>query len=155
MRVTDDKWKGRYLELAKSVAGWSKDPRTSVGACIVGQHGQIVSQGYNGFPRGIDDDHSRLTNRETKLRYVVHAELNAILNALLSGSSTKDSSIFVAGKPVCHECAKAIIQAGIKHVVYDTEIGDDSDWRDSNLFALQLLKEAGIEVQFYDNRGDV
>ena len=151
MLVTDIKWQGRYLEIAKSVAGWSKDPRTSVGACIVGQHGQIVSQGYNGFPRGIDDDPSLLANRETKLKYVVHAELNAILNALLSGSSTKDSSIFVAGMPVCHECAKAIIQAGIKRVVYDSEIKEESAWHDSNLFALQLLQEAGIEVQFYSD----
>ena len=77
-----NKWYKRYLKLAAEVATWSKDPNTQVGAVVVGSKGQILSQGYNGFPRGINDTSKRLNDRDTKLSLVVHAEMNAIFNEI-------------------------------------------------------------------------
>ena len=115
------KWDKRYMQIAIEVSKWSKDPSTKVGAVIVGKKGQIVSQGYNGFPRGIKDSWERLNTRETKYKFILHAEMNAILNALYNGSSVNDCTIYVHGLPVCNECAKAIIQSGIREVIYDCD----------------------------------
>jgi dCMP deaminase len=138
-------WVRRYTSLAKEIASWSKDPRTKVGAVVVGKEGQILSQGYNGFPRGINDSEDRLNDRETKLKYVVHAEMNCIYNASLSGMSLKDSDLFVHGLPVCSECAKGVIQVGVKRVFmcYPGEI--DDKWRDSFRTTQEMFFEAGIE----------
>ena len=106
----------------------SKDPSTQVGACIVDHDNKILSQGYNGLPRGCSDDEfpwEREGNTlETKYPYVVHAELNAILNS--RGTSLVGSKIYVALFP-CNECAKAIIQSGIKEVVYLSDKYADTD----------------------------
>jgi dCMP deaminase len=140
------KWDNRYLSLAKEVSSWSKDPSRKIGAVIVGDKGQIISQGFNGFPRGISDDEERLQNRQEKYKYVVHAEANAIYNAIHNGSSTRDATIYVTGLPVCHECAKAIIQCGIKKVIMDSEPTDN--WLESGNLSLEMFKEAGIEYEF-------
>lgn len=110
-------WDEYFMGVALLAAKRSKDPNTQVGACIVDENNVILTTGYNGFPIGCSDDEFPW-NREgeiTKYPYVVHAELNAILNA--SGKSLKGSRIYVALFP-CNECAKAIIQAGIKEVIY-------------------------------------
>lgn len=140
-------WEKRYLGIAKDVASWSKDPSKKIGAVIVGNKGQIISQGYNGFPRGIEDYKSRYENRETKYKYVVHAESNAIYNAIHNGASTDGATIYVTGLPVCHECAKAIIQVGIRLVVMDTR-PDETTWQESGNLSLELLTEAGVEYKF-------
>jgi dCMP deaminase len=138
-------WTRRYINLAKEIATWSKDPRTKVGAVVVGKEGQILSQGYNGFPRGIEDNSSRLEDRETKLKYVVHAEMNCIYNASLSGMSLKDSNLFVHGLPVCSECAKGVIQVGVKRVFMCYPVEIDDKWRDSFATTQEMFFEAGIE----------
>ena len=115
--LTASGWGNKYTHLAKEISTWSKDPSTKVGAIVVGEHGQLLSQGYNGFPRGIKDSNDRLNNRERKYELVVHAEMNAIYNASLTGVSLRDSTLYVYGCPVCNECAKGIIQVGIKKVV--------------------------------------
>ena len=140
-------WSKRYLTIAREVAGWSKDPRTKVGAVIVGSSGQILAQGYNGFPRGIRDTDARLNDRETKLRFVVHAEMNCIYNASLSGVSLKDSDLYVYGLPVCSECAKGVVQVGIKRVFmcYPSEI--DDKWRDSFVTTQDMFEEAGVRIR--------
>ena len=102
-------WIKRYLELATHVATWSKDPSCQVGAVIVTADNKPVSFGFNGFPRGFDDDPSRYENKEYKLRHVIHAELNAILNA---ERSVAGCTIYVTHPP-CQQCAGAIVQAGI------------------------------------------
>ncbi|HHX36815.1 MAG TPA: dCMP deaminase family protein, partial [Clostridiaceae bacterium] len=112
-------WDEYFMGVALLAAKRSKDPNTQVGACIVNPEKRIISTGYNGFPSGISDDDFPW-NREgefldTKYPYVCHAELNAILNQ--PGTSLAGCSIYVALFP-CNECAKAIIQAGIKEVVY-------------------------------------
>lgn len=142
------KWDKRYIDLAKEVASWSKDPSRKIGAVIVGEKGQIISQGYNGFPRGIQDNEHRLTNRNVKYRYVVHAEANAIYNAIHNGSSTNGATIYVTGLPVCHECAKAIIQTGIKVVVMDTQ--PDDNWLESGTRALEMFLEAGVKFRYLE-----
>lgn len=140
-------WEKRYLDIAKDVASWSKDPSKKIGAVIVGNKGQIISQGYNGFPRGIEDYKSRYENRETKYKYVVHAESNAIYNAIHNGANTDGATIYVTGLPVCHECAKAIIQVGIRRVIMDTR-PDETTWKESGNLSLDMFNEVGIEYKF-------
>ncbi len=142
------KWYKRYMRIAKEVSKWSKDPSTQLGAIIVGSMGQTISQGYNGFPRGIKDLAKRLNTRELKYKFVVHAEMNAIYNAIHNGASPVGGTIYVYGLPTCHECAKAIIQCGISHVVNNcapvkSENGM-TDWNDSGNLAVEMFKEAGI-----------
>lgn len=138
-----DKWVQRFFRLANEVASWSKDPSTKVGAVIVGDNKQIISQGYNGFPRGVDDKPERYNNRELKYKMVVHAEMNAILNALYNGSSVKGAYLFVVNLPVCNECAKAIIQSGIKKVFINAEMNDR--WKESWEITKQMFDEAGVQ----------
>ena len=107
-------WDRRYMAMAIQVASWSKDPNTKVGAVIVDQKGRIVATGYNGFPTGVQDTEERYNDRDKKYAFVVHAELNAILNAT---QSLKNCILYVTLSP-CRECAKAIIQAGIDTVIY-------------------------------------
>ncbi len=139
-----DKWTKRYFNMAKETASWSKDPSRQIGAVIIGDKGQIKSHGYNGFPRGIDDSPERYADRPTKYKYVCHAEANAVYNALHSGTSVLGDTIYVTGLPVCHECAKALIQVGIKHVVYDTEIKEGLSWYDSCKLAIEMFDEVGV-----------
>lgn len=145
------KWDERYMQIARDVAQWSKDPSRKIGAVIIGEKGQIISQGYNGFPRGIKDSNQRLTNRELKYKYVVHAEANAIYNALYNGSSVNGATIYVTGLPVCHECAKALIQAGIKRVVMDYGT-DDEKWQESGSLSIDMFDEVGIEWSFLEDK---
>ena len=137
-------WGDRYLHLAKEVSTWSKDPSTKVGAVVVGDHGQILSQGFNGFPRGINDNAARLKDKQKKYKLVVHAEMNAIYNAGLNGISLDGSTLYVYGLPVCNECAKGIIQVGIKKVVAVRPKDYNTDWDDSIKDAKALFKEAEV-----------
>lgn len=145
----DIKWVKRFFNLTKEISTWSKDPSTQVGATIVDDNCRIVSQGYNGFPRGVFDDTSRYDNRELKYKLIVHAELNAILNALYNGASVRNCSIFIHNLPVCNECAKAIIQSGIKTVYIDTEINER--WNESWKISMSMFKEANVKVYIFNN----
>lgn len=137
-------WNQRFFNLALHVAEWSKDPSTKVGAVITNDKKQVLSHGYNGFPRGIDDSKERYADRPTKLRLVCHAERNALDNALFDvEGATLYSTLFP-----CTECTKGIIQRGISTVV-------TKDWRTSSnraadTFAFetseQMLSEAGVQV---------
>lgn len=140
-------WNKRYMNLAKEVAQWSKDPNTKVGAVAVGTKGQILSQGFNGFPRGIFDSPERLNDRETKYKYVVHAEMNVIYNATYSGVSLDGAKLFVYGLPVCSECAKGIIQVGIKEIYVSQECIDlRPHWNESWQRSVDMFSEAGLKV---------
>lgn len=110
-------WDEYFMGVAMLAARRSKDPNTQVGACIVSPDNIIISTGYNGLPNGCSDDEYpwEREGEETKYPYVVHAELNAILNA--NGRDLRGSRLYVALFP-CNECAKAIIQAGVKEVLY-------------------------------------
>jgi dCMP deaminase len=151
-----DKWAERYLNLARSVSTWSKDPSTKIGAVAVGSHGQIISQGYNGFPRGIHDTSERLEVKEEKYKYVVHGEMNCIYNSCLNGLSLKDTTLYVSGLPVCSECAKGIIQVGISTVItqYDKE-KVNPNWAQSNLLTKQMFNEANVNYFEFDMNGEL
>tara|TARA_R110002096_G_scaffold69149_1_gene166340 strand:- start:20083 stop:20517 length:435 start_codon:yes stop_codon:yes gene_type:complete len=139
-------WDKRYIDLAGQVATWSKDPSKKIGAIVVGDNGQVLCQGYNGFPRGVSDSLERYTDRPTKYKFVVHAEMNAIYNAIGNGTKLAGGSMYVHGLPVCSECAKGIIQTGIKKVFYTA---DDvpSNWAESLELTTLMFNEAGIELK--------
>ena len=141
------KWDQRYLKLAEEVASWSKDPSRKIGAVAVGAKGQVLAQGFNGFPRGIDDSEERYNDRERKYELVVHAEMNVIYNATYNGVSLDGATLYVTGLPVCSECAKGIVQVGIKRVIMrDMEIPDS--WQDSWRKTQEMLNETGIQFKF-------
>ena len=141
------KWDQRYLRLAEEVASWSKDPSRKIGAVAVGAKGQVLAQGFNGFPRGIDDSEERYNDRERKYELVVHAEMNVIYNATYSGVSLDGATLYVSGLPVCSDCAKGIVQVGIKRVIMrDMEIPDS--WKDSWHKTQEMFNEASIQFEF-------
>jgi dCMP deaminase len=144
-------WRDRYLELAKQVSTWSKDPSRKIGAVAVGDKGQILAQGFNGFPRGILDTEERLNEREVKYKYVVHAEMNVIFNASLNGVSLNGADLYVYGLPICNECAKGIIQVGIKrvYILVDGEV--PPVWVESWNNTRSMFIEAGIEFEWVRN----
>ena len=119
--ILSNKWDTRFLNLAEHISSWSKDPSRKIGAVAVGNQRQILAQGYNGFPRGIGDSTNRYDNREEKYKLVVHAEMNVIYNASYNGVSLNGSTLYVHGLPVCSDCAKGVIQVGIKKVVMPSQ----------------------------------
>ena len=137
-------WDEYFMGVAILAGMRSKDPSTQVGACIVDNENKILSQGYNGLPRGCSDDEFPWDREgdmlNTKYPYVVHAELNAILNS--RGTSLVGSKIYVALFP-CNECAKAIIQSGIKEVVYLSDKYSDTDMVKASK---RLLNSAGVTM---------
>ena len=141
-----NKWNKRYLDLARDIAQWSKDPSTQCGAVVIGESGQVLSQGYNGFPRGMDDSDELYKNRETKYDRIVHAEMNAIYNASRTGVSLEGATAYIHGLPCCHECAKAMIKVGIKEVV----MGEASNirWNDSCGKGMDYLNEANVKITY-------
>jgi dCMP deaminase len=135
------KWNLRFLDMADFVANWSKDPSTKVGAVIVDSDKRVVSVGYNGFPRGVNDDEERYNDRPLKYKLVCHAERNALDNAPLNVSGC---TMFVTF-PACNECMKSIIQKGIKHlVVRKTDREDNYNWKE----AMMMAEEAGVTITF-------
>lgn len=148
MPTLKSEWNQRYLSLAYEVSKWSKDPSRKIGAIAVGNKGQVLAQGYNGFPRGIRHTDERLKNRELKYKYVVHAEMNLIYNAGYNGVSLDGSTVYVTGLPVCAECAKGLIQVGVRQVIMPVQEDTPDTWKDSFEFTKQLFKEAGVAWQF-------
>lgn len=136
-------WDEYFMGVALLASKRSKDPNTQVGACIVDSNNIILSTGYNGFPIGCSDDEYPWARdgEDTKYPYVVHAELNTILNA--NGKNLRDSRIYVSLFP-CNECAKAIIQSGIKEVIY---LSDKYATSVGTLASKRMLSSAGVAVR--------
>lgn len=143
-----DKWNKRFMEVAFLVATWSKDPSTKTGAVIVGPDKEIRATGYNGPVRGVDDSLSERFERPTKYDFFEHAERNALYNACLTGVSVKGCVMYATHAP-CVDCARAIIQAGIKTVITNKIVIDESTpkntWRDKLSVSAQMFAEAGVE----------
>ena len=139
-------WDEYFMSVALLAAMRSKDPNTQVGACIVGEDDRIIPTGYNGFPRGCSDDEFPWDREgeETKYPYVVHAELNAILNA--GGRSLAGARVYVGLFP-CNECAKAIIQAGIKEVIY---LSDKYAGTPANNASKRMLRAAKVKLTRFE-----
>ena len=144
-------WDEYFMGVANLSAMRSKDPNTQVGACIVSQDNKILSMGYNGFPTGCSDDDFPWTREgeelERKYVYTVHSELNAILN--YRGGSLEGAKLYVTMFP-CNECAKAIIQSGIRELIYDTNKYPDSV---AVIASRRMLEAAGVKVMQYHRTG--
>lgn len=143
-------WDQYFMGIAIMSAARSKDPNTQVGACIVDESNRILSMGYNGMPSGCDDDEMPWDREgsplDSKYFYVCHAELNAILN-YRGGGTLRNSRCYVTLFP-CNECAKAIIQCGIKEVIYMSDKYGDSA---STIAAKKMFEMAGVKYTLYNN----
>ena len=144
-------WDEYFMSVARLAGMRSKDPNSQVGACIVSNDNKILSMGYNGFPTGCSDDEFPWFREgdalDTKYLYVVHSELNAILN--YQGGSLEGAKLYVSLFP-CNECAKAIIQAGIKTVVYDEDKYADTP---SVIASKRMMDAAGVRYYRYQRTG--
>ena len=138
------KWDFRFLNLAKHVSSWSKDPSTKVGAVIVDDKNRIVSIGYNGFPVNISDDY-RLLDRETKLEHIVHAEINAILFA---NKPLTDCTLYTYPLFPCNRCCAQILQTGIARIV-SVHCKHDH-WKINVDLSQDMFIEAGVHYTLYD-----
>jgi len=141
------KWNIRFLRLAREIATWSLDPSKQIGSVAIGDDRRILSTGYNGFPRGIQDSDYRLSRREAKYKYIVHSEMNCIYNACHNGISLLGSTLYVWGLPVCDECAKGVIQAGIREVFCGLPTDhQNGPWDERFKLTQEMFTEVGIPV---------
>lgn len=140
-----DKWDERFIRMAEHISTWSRDPSTQVGSVIVRPDKTIASLGFNGLPRHIADTPERLHDRDLKMKIIIHAETNSILNARepLTGFT-----IYVFPFHPCSACAAAIIQAGIKRVV--CPVNDCPRWAANFELARMMFAEAGVAVDMID-----
>lgn len=152
IQKTQEDWDQWFLGLADYVGTASKDPSTKVGSIIVGDKNRIISLGYNGIPHGVPDNSFILQDRNIKYKMVLHAEQNALLWA---NEKLEGASLYVTLFP-CYECAKAIIQKGIRRVVsYATTPEQETKYyEDFWRFSRQLFNSAGVEIQTYAQKID-
>ncbi len=140
-------WSSYFLNIAKTVSEKSKDKSTKVGAVIADSNNNIVSVGFNGFPRGVLDLEERYDNRELKYKLIVHSEINALCSAARRGIALDNCTIYLTHPP-CSQCAKALIQAGIRKIV-TTKVPEDFQKRWEEDFKLRdlMFKEAQVEME--------
>lgn len=145
-------WKEYFLNIAESVKLKSKDQRTQIGAVIVGQDKEIVSTGFNSFPRGIDDNVQERQERPEKYFWMEHAERNALYNAARIGVSTKGTTMYLTCGVPCTDCAKGIISSGVKSIyckIEDTTKNREY-WDEHAKRSLVMFQEAGVEIFYYE-----
>lgn len=137
-------WHSRFLDLARTISHWSKDPSTKCGSIIVDMYGTVISQGYNGFPRGLDDSKEKYLDREYKYDHTIHAEMNAVLNAR---QAIDNHVIYVWPMLPCIRCAVLIANAGIKCVVSRKLPRDlEERWAESVGKSKEVFDKLSIEV---------
>lgn len=144
-------WEKYFRNIAHQIKLKSKDEYTQIGAVIVGTDNEIVSTGYNSFPRGIDDGIDERQERPEKYYWFEHAERNSIYNAARIGVSTKETTMYLTCGIPCADCCRGIINAGIKKIV--CENGNQlmgEKWEESEKRSLVMLKEAGVEIEYYE-----
>lgn len=149
MKTTNGKrvlqWLNHFIDMAKLISTMSKDPSKKIGVVIVDEHNRVVSTGFNGFPRGIEDSQERLENKDYKRAITLHAEENAILYAK---QDLTGCDMYIYGLPPCSHCAAMIIQSGIRNVYYripdEYEISDH--WKENLVIAETILNEVGINL---------
>lgn len=144
-------WTEYFLNIAEQVKLKSKDKSTQIGAVIVGSDNEVLSTGYNSFPRGLDDSLGERQERPEKYYWIEHAERNAIFNAARIGVSLKDSTIYLTSGLPCMDCARGIVNSGIKVVWCKTECTtkNKEKWVESQKRSKQLLNECGVQVYHY------
>lgn len=141
-----------YFKIARTIAEASCDKSTKVGCIVVGPDKEIRAQGYNGFPRGVDDEDPKWHQRPAKYDYVIHAEANAVANAARTGANLKGCTAYVTAPPCC-DCAGLLINAGISKVVWPAIYNDgltsqtmDDRWKEKFQRALDLFSAARVET---------
>ena len=144
-------WDARWMRLAAEVASWSKDPATKIGCVAVGGERRLLTTGYNGFPRGVNDDIPQRHDRPLKYLLTEHAERNGIYNAARNGVDLYNSAMYVTHYP-CADCARGIIQAGILEVIVPQATEEDisgfgARWAESHAAARLMFREAGVRVR--------
>lgn len=143
-------WDLYWLKMAYLVAERSKDPRTKIGTVLV-KDNNIVSSGYNNFPRKVLDLQERYEHRETKYKFICHSEENAVLNAARIGASTMNSICYTMAFP-CSECTKMLIQAGVEEIVLHSKYPTLSGvWSESRLLSNMMLREAEIPIRLVND----
>ncbi len=144
-------WDDYFMTMAYLVAMKSKDERTHIGAIVVGPRKEIRSTGYNGFVRGSNDSIPERQLSPEKHYWFEHAERNAIYNATLMGVSLEDCIMYTNGIP-CMDCSRGVVQSGIKEVVVDKKwnFGNSPKWREQNKRAVEMFKEVGVNLRYYD-----
>ena len=147
------RWVEYFRNLAHNVKLKSKDVNTQIGAVIVGKDKEIVSTGYNSFPRGIDDTKKQRQERPEKYYWFEHAERNAIYNAARIGVSTKGTTMYLSCGVPCSDCARGIINAGIIRVFCEKggSASRGPKWEESAERSWEMFDEAGVKVCFYDD----
>lgn len=145
-------WDKKWINKAQQFAEWSKDRSHKVGCVIVDKDNQLITQGYNGFPRGVNDDIDCRHERPSKYDYTEHAERNALYNAARIGVSVKGCTIYTQLFP-CVDCARGIIQTGLSRVVTYAPDYTHHKYGESWKVSLDMLKESGVEVTILDKDG--
>ena len=146
------RWVEYFRNLAHQVKLKSKDESTQIGAIIVGKDKEIVSTGYNSFPRGLTDDIKSRQERPEKYYWFEHAERNAIYNAARIGVSTKGTTMYLSCGIPCVDCARGIINAGITRIFCERGVTTKGKhWEENYHRSFSMLEEAGINIQFYDD----
>ena len=144
-------WTEYFLNIAEQVKQKSKDQSTQIGAVIVGEDKEVLSTGYNSFPRGLDDSLQERQERPEKYFWMEHAERNAIYNAARIGVSLKNSTIYLTSGLPCMDCARGIVNSGVK-IVYCKQVcttKNKDKWEESQQKSLELLGECGVDVIYY------
>jgi len=148
-------WDSYFMNLVYVVAEKSKDRSSKVGCVIVGPDNEIRSTGYNGFPRGMDDSKEERYERPIKYKWTEHAERNAIYNAARAGISLKDCRLYQKWYPCC-DCARAIVQVGIKEMIVDDRDNNEwksedhmKRWKDEMEISLKILTECGVNIRYW------
>jgi dCMP deaminase len=163
-RKGSGKWHARYLEIARVVAAWSKHPEFQVGAVAIGDYGQVLSTGYNGWPRNITGEEQFREGESWRAGWqdaggikdpslTIHAEANVIYNASLTGVSLARSTLYVYPMFPCVECAKALVQVGVGQICYVEAFPLDeaeAKWKSSWAWAGEMFREAGVAVTRID-----
>lgn len=142
-------WDWRFIRIAQEVSSWSKDPKRKVG-CVLVVGKRDISKGYNGLPVGLSDTLERLTQPSFKDRVIIHAEVNAILNAAKFGVSTEGATAYITRHP-CSNCASHLIQAGITKVICPSPDFSSEKWSESFKVASDIMLEAGLLTLYYCN----
>lgn len=144
-------WDEYFINIAEQVKLKSKDVKTKIGVVLVGKDNEIVSTGYNSFPRGINDDVDERQERPEKYFWFEHAERNAIYNAARIGVSTLGTTMYMTCDISCADCARGIISAGITKVVFRRSTKPwNIIWQESSKRSIQMFKESGVVVEYYD-----
>jgi dCMP deaminase len=141
-------WDRRFIELARHIGSWSKDKSRQVGCVVVDSSNIVRAIGYNGFPRGVNDEHEDRRQRPAKYLWTEHAERNAIFTAARIGVSLAGSKMYLPWFP-CVDCARAIVQVGIVELVAIRPDLNDPQWGQAFAVSIELLEEANVAVRYF------